>query len=655
MSVFTLESANGTRRVRWYALVALILVPLLLAGGVLLAVHNYSSRLSTVSAAIVNNDAGTTIDGKTVPLGRQLSAALVKGGANDVGIDGNYDWVLTDTTDAAGGLNDGRYAVVVTIPKNFSKSATSYSDAATATQATVSVKTSDSSRIADGAISTVIASAATRTFGQTLSTSYLKNIYVAFNTLHDQLGKAATGTHQLADGLTQSATGTAKLATGADSLASGTAQLTTGIGQLATGARASATGAGTFATGVKKYTDGTTSLAKGLTKLADGTSALPAQVSALASGSAGITSGVQTIAQLAASNPNMTLAELDAAFASQGSSLAQLASGSAQVSGGLTQFSDALPTITGGIAASATGAQKLSTSGTKLASGASSLATGLDKLADGVTTTQTGAKKLSTGVASYATGVHQLAAGSTKLTTGATTLADGLDTAVKQLPTYSAAERTRLADVVTTPVTTESASVSGLFTRSAVPLLMAVALLLGALATYSVIAPITRRALTSRRSSARLALFGYLPGLVIGVVQGIAVAGLAQLVLQLDVGQWFALAGISALAGASFAAVVQGVVALMRSAGRLVIALVAAVALAAGIISTAPGALLDVAGLLPTSPASVALSAVTTDVAGVGSSIAVLVFWGLIGFALSTAAILRKRAVSVRQVAELPA
>jgi len=653
MSTTFIESTNGTVRVRWYSIAALVLVPVLLAGGVLLAVHDYSSKLGSVSAAIVNNDDGTEIDGQTVPLGRQLSAALVKGAANDVGVDGNYDWVLTDDADADSGLADGLYAVVVKIPKDFSENATSFSDAETATQATVSVETSNQSLVADDAISTIIASAATRSFGTELSTQYLDGIYIGFNTLNDQLGEAADGAEELADGAHQASDGTVELADGADDISSGTGELSDGIGQLATGARQSATGAKTFAKGLGQFTDGTTSLSDGLGQLADGTADLPAQVDALADGSAGIAAGVDGIAQIAAAQPDMTLAQLDAYLTSQGGSLADLSSGASQLSGGLSQFSAGVPAITDGIAASADGAKALSKNGKKLSSGADDLADGLDQLADGVEATDAGAATLDSGIADFADGVRQLADGSIELADGTTTLADGLGTAVEEIPTYSESERTRLADVVVAPVAAESASDGGLLTRSALPLLMAIVLLLGALATYLVIAPVTARALTSRRSSVRLALGGLIPGVIVGAVQGLAIAGIAQLVMRLDAGAWFALAGISVLAGVSFAAVVQGVVAVLRNAGRLVIALVAAIALAAGIISTAPALLLDLAGVLPTAAASSALGAIESGATGVGSAIGSLVLWGLIGFVLSTVAVVSRRTVTARQLSAL--
>lgn len=711
MSRFAIEPAIGTRRIRWYTLVALalVLVPLLLAGVVIWAVHDYNARLSGVTAAIVNDDDGTEIDGQQVPLGRQLTAGLV--GAEGTGDLGNYDWTLTDDSDAAAGLRDGRYAVVVTIPADFSEKATSFSDAATAEQAVIDVQSSDRSRIADGVISTLITTTAANVFGGELSKQYLDGIYVGFNTLSDQLGTAADGGQSLASGAQQSADGAAQLATGASGIASGTTQLADGLGQLASGTqqsadgaaqlssgtsaladgvtqlsagtRASADGAAQLATGVSAYSGGVTGLADGLDQLNEGVAVLPDAANQLATGSTGIANGLAGIAGLVQANPQMTLAELDAALAEQGSSVQDLASGAQQVAEGTSSLADGLTQVSAGTAASADGARRLAEGGPALAAGASDLATGLGALADGTAQSAAGAQQLATGTSGLATGLAQLAdgtgqsasgaqtlasgtstfsdgvsqfaGGSAQLADGTEKLADGLDQAVEGLPTYSESDRETLGDVVTAPVTTETASVSTLVSRSALPLLISLALWIGALAVYLVVQAVSRRALTSRRSTFALAFAGYVPGLAVGVIQGLAIAAIAQTTLRLDGGDFVALLGVAALTGASFAAVVQGVVALFGNVGRLLAALAAGVTLASGLISTAPALLLGLADLLPTAAASTAVSAIVTGSDGAGAAIGTLVIWGLVGFALSAIAVLRRRTVAVRQLTSLPA
>jgi len=611
MPRLTLESASGTKRVRWYSIGALILAPLLLASIVLYAVHDANDRLSDVTAAIVNNDDGTEIDGQTVPLGRQLSAGLVEGSDNEAGI-GNYDWVLTDEADAAEGLAEGRYAAVVTIPKDFSAKATSFSDAATAERALVDVETSDKQRIADGAISNYITSTAADVFGATLSESFVDGILVGFNTLNDQLGTAADGAVELADGTTQ---------------------LADGLDQLADGTQASADGSQQLSTGVSAYMSGVTKLADGLEQLRKGTKQLPAQVSGIATGMRGIANGVGGISQLAQAQPDMTLAELDAYLASQGSSLAQLAGGADQLATGTSSLAKGLKQVAGGISASASGAGQLASNGSTLSNGVGQLADGLDQLAAGTSETASGAQQLADGT---------------------TELADGLGQAVEEIPTYTKSERDNLAGVVTSPVGTQSTSIGNLVERSGLPLLLSLALWIGAFAVYFVLQAVSRRALSSRSSSVALAAASLVPGVVVGAVQGLALAAIMQVAVRLSVGDWFALAGVSVLAGVAFAAVVQGIVAVLGNGGRLLVALMAVVVLAAGLISTAPVILTDLAALLPLDAASRAVSAIITGSGSVGSAIGSLVLWGLIGFALSTAAVISRRTVRVRQLSALP-
>jgi len=58
-------------------ILALLLVPLLLAGGLLWGTWGAGDRLRSVEAAVVNEDRMVTLDGQAMPLGRQLAAELV--------------------------------------------------------------------------------------------------------------------------------------------------------------------------------------------------------------------------------------------------------------------------------------------------------------------------------------------------------------------------------------------------------------------------------------------------------------------------------------------------------------------------------------------------------------------------------------------------
>jgi len=107
-----LEQATSGKRPWWLTLLGLVLVPVLVAAGLLAATWGSTDRLHKVEAAVVNLDKAVTIEGQIVPLGRQMSAALV-----DSNRDQNFTWVLADAKHAEAGLRSGRYAAVVTIPR----------------------------------------------------------------------------------------------------------------------------------------------------------------------------------------------------------------------------------------------------------------------------------------------------------------------------------------------------------------------------------------------------------------------------------------------------------------------------------------------------------------------------------------------------------
>ena len=101
------------------AVLAVVFTPLAINGLFSGALANADTNLSTVPAAIVNNDQMTTTtnaDGtQSVNFaGRGLVTELT--GAGQTG----FDWKATSADDAAKGLEDGRYYAVLTIPSDFS-------------------------------------------------------------------------------------------------------------------------------------------------------------------------------------------------------------------------------------------------------------------------------------------------------------------------------------------------------------------------------------------------------------------------------------------------------------------------------------------------------------------------------------------------------
>ncbi len=249
---------------RWWAkALGLLLIPVLIATGLLAATWNSATRLSKVQAAIVNLDKAVTINGQTVPMGRQLSAQLISAEEGQ-----NFTWVLADATHASDGLKSGRYAAVVTIPENFSAAATSYAGTASAAQqATIEVSTSPVAGIADTAVGQSVAQAAAIALNQTLTEGYLDQVYLGFNTTGQQFQTVADASKKLADGSQALSDGLYQITSNGGLIRTGGSSLVSGISEYTSGASQSATGAAQLAAGLSQLSAGSAQLRSGVTQL----------------------------------------------------------------------------------------------------------------------------------------------------------------------------------------------------------------------------------------------------------------------------------------------------------------------------------------------------------------------------------------------------
>jgi len=242
-----MSGLSSTMGGRWWAkALGLLLVPVLIATGLMAATWNSDTRLSKVQAAIVNLDKAVTINGQTVPMGRQLSAQLISAEQGQ-----NFTWVLADASHASDGLKSGRYAAVVTIPENFSAAATSYAGTASAAQqATIDVSTSPVAGIADTAVGQSVAQAAAIALNQTLTEGYLDQVYLGFNTTGQQFQTVADASKKLADGSAQLSNGLYQITSNGGLIRTGGSSLVSGISQYTSGASQSASGASQLAAGL---------------------------------------------------------------------------------------------------------------------------------------------------------------------------------------------------------------------------------------------------------------------------------------------------------------------------------------------------------------------------------------------------------------------
>ncbi|KAA0959886.1 hypothetical protein FQ142_13540 [Microbacterium sp. ANT_H45B] len=621
-----IERARSRKPITWLTILGILLLPAAVGGILVAALQNPTERLDSMTAAIVNLDEPVEIDGQLTPLGRQLASGLVEGSDD---LDSNLTWVISNKDDASDGLADGSYQAVITIPKDFSKAATSSGQAISdgggeaasdAQQATITVTTPEDGLVADDLITSQIANVAASSMGTLLSEATTENILVGFTTIGDQIGDAADGAAQLATGARDAATGATAIPDGATQLASGAAELGTGASSLASGLD-------TLSSKTREAAAGAANLGQGLTAGATELQNQAAGAQQLAAGSAQVASGLQQLADTCVPSG------FPQAYCDQ---LVALSSGATQTDAGVQQLSTLPATVASQLSQAGAGA-------TTIADGLNQLAyQGLDQSAGGARALSSGAGQLSSGATDLATGATDLATGLDTLATGTGDLAGGLRTAADSLPSFTDAQSTSLASVIADPVASKGADESTIFGPTAIPLLTAVVLWFGGLASFLVMRAHTARTLTSRRSSAGLALRAFAPAAAIGAAQGVLVSLIVQIVAGYDAAAWWTFAGTAVLAGVAFAAVNQALVAVFGGIGRWVSALVGVLAIATGLVSTVPGWLSGLAAALPTAPAFSGL------IAGSGGALAALIVWGVLSLVATTLAVTLRRTTSAR-------
>lgn len=643
---------------RWPKILALLLLPTIVAVLLLAGLGRPAERLDTVPAAIVNLDKPVTVNGQLAPLGRQLAQAIAHPAAGQE--DATYDWVVTNADDAEAGLDDGEYAAVVVIPRGFSRAATSLASE-DPHQATITVRTSERSGLSNGVVTANLTAAAQQAFGADLTARYLRNLYVGVGKLRIGLGRMATGAQQLADGTEQLASGTGQLSDGLGQLAGGANQLATGTGalaggaaQLSAGVSEAATGASQLATGNRKLADGIAGYADGVEQFAD---SLTDAGRFAASADAGMRDlltalgGLEEAKKVCEEDPANCIAALQQAVAGlpDREELVALATAIGTTNGYLNG-AQGQPGLVGGATDLAGGAGKLAQGSARAADGTEQLAAGVQQLAQGTGELAVGAEQLaggagqlSDGTTQAAVGADPLAAGAESLAQGTDQLADGLQQAAGEVPSYTRAQRAAMAQVAATPVVGEAVGEDGL-TWLGAALLVTLVLWIGSILTWLVLKPVSARAYGSSQSTARLAWQAARPGLAVGAGQGLLVGAVVAASLDTTGAGRAAFVLVAVVAGVAFTAGLQGVIGLLGLLGGVVAIAWGAVALAAGLVSTAPAWFSAALSLLPLGPLVNGLRQLAAGVPGLPwGSIATLVVVGVAGFLATMAATRRRR------------
>lgn len=265
------------------AILAIMFIPFLYSVFFLKSVWNPYGDAKYLPVAVVNEDRAVNFRGKKLDVGDQLVKNLKK---ND-----GLDWHFVSKKDAEYGLSHKEYYMVITIPKDFSKNATTVLDK-DPKKMELQYTTNDSLNYIGKVISEEGAKQVNAQVKETVSTSYADTVFGVIKQVGKGFNTAAKGSKQLSDGSKTLSDGINTYTAGVSQVNDGVIKLQTGVVPLGQGVLKLADGSNTLANGINTYTAGVDQVNNGVFQLQNGTGALASGVGQLATGSNTLANGV---------------------------------------------------------------------------------------------------------------------------------------------------------------------------------------------------------------------------------------------------------------------------------------------------------------------------------------------------------------------------
>lgn len=201
-------------------------VPIIYSGIILSAYWDPFGNTSNLPVAVVNQDEPSELEGKTINIGDELIRNLKE---ND-----DLDWHFVSSDAAKEGFDDGNYYMVITIPKDFSKRAsTVLGDNPEKMNLTYEVNPGRNF------FSVTISEQAMNRINQEISNSvtkeYTRAIFTQVNEIGEGFADAADGASEINDGASRLIDGNAEITENLNKLASSTLTFKNGADSIQVG------------------------------------------------------------------------------------------------------------------------------------------------------------------------------------------------------------------------------------------------------------------------------------------------------------------------------------------------------------------------------------------------------------------------------------
>lgn len=252
-------------------LCAIMIIPMIYACVFLGSMWDPYGQTDQLPVAVVNKDKEVEYNGSTMDIGKQLSDKLAK---ND-----SMDFNIVSSSKAQKGLKDGKYYMIITIPENFSKNATTLLDDDPQTMMLTYTTNPQTNYVATKMDESAMAKVKAE-ISSTVTKTYSKILFKNVKTLSKGFKTAAEGSQKLSDGVNTAKDGNATITENLNTLASSALVFNDGADSLVKGLSAYTKGVSTAKTGAQQLDNNSATLNNGAAQLKAGSSQLLSAVQA---------------------------------------------------------------------------------------------------------------------------------------------------------------------------------------------------------------------------------------------------------------------------------------------------------------------------------------------------------------------------------------
>lgn len=262
---------------------AMMIIPFLYSVFFLKSVWDPYGNTGHLPVAVVNKDQSVKFQSKNFAVGDQLVDQLKE---NE-----DLDWHFVSAEKARYGLSHKKYYMVITIPENFSKNATTVLNKKPK-KMELTYKTNGSLNYIGEVISKQSAMQVNASVKESVSEAYADTMFKVIKKVGGGFKTAANGAKKLSDGSKTLSDGLNTYTAGVDTVNKGVMTLNAGVVPLGSGVLQLTTGSSTLKNGIDTYTAGVDTVNGGVQTLKGSVPALTSGVGQLYTGSNALKDGV---------------------------------------------------------------------------------------------------------------------------------------------------------------------------------------------------------------------------------------------------------------------------------------------------------------------------------------------------------------------------